>query len=98
MPFALMRRDPLLGLRQLRFRGRRARNEFRAALFVGSNACLPAIAFDQYLVEPLAILPRLRLDRITALRALRVLGLRLHAFALPADFLAQLVNLRIKRY
>ncbi len=68
--FLLKRREPQLRLRQFRFRGCRARDQFRAAFFVGSDARLATIAFDKDLVEPLAILPRLRLDGVTALRAL----------------------------
>ena len=55
VPFFLKRREPLLRLRQLCFCGCRARDQFRAALFVGSDARLPAIAFDQDLIEALAI-------------------------------------------
>ena len=86
-----------MGLRQFRFGGCRAHDQFRAALFVGSDARLPAIAFDCDLVEAVAILPRLGLDRVAALRALGVLGFRLlHALGLLADLLAQLMDLGIE--
>src|SRR5271157_5139722 len=89
----------MVSLRHLRFRGRRAHNEFRAALFVASDARLAAVAFDRDLVEPLAILPRLGLNRISALGALGVLGFGLlHALALLANFLAQLIDLGIERH
>src|SRR5207302_444477 len=44
--FFLKRSESSLSLGQLGFRGCRARDQFRAALFVGSNARLPTIAFD----------------------------------------------------
>src|ERR1035438_10239814 len=44
--FFLKRRQASLSLRQLRLRRGRAHDEFRAALFVGADARLAAIAFD----------------------------------------------------
>ena len=81
--FFLERREPLLGLRQLCFGGGGANHQFRRALFVGADARLAAIAFNRDLVEPLAVLSRLGLDRVSALGALRVLFFRfVHAFGL----------------
>jgi hypothetical protein len=92
----LKRGQPALSLRELRFGGRRAHDQFRAAFLVGSNARFAAIAFDRDLVETVAILPRLGLDRVSALRALGVLGFGLlHAFGLLANFLAQFMDLGI---
>ena len=72
--FFLKRRQSSLSLRQLRFRGGGAHDQFRAALFVGADARLAAIAFDRDLVKPLAILPRLGFNCVSALRALGLLG------------------------
>src|SRR5450631_639674 len=97
--FFLKRGESSLSLRQFCFRGCHASDQFRATLFVGAGARLPAIAFDGDQVEPFAILPRLRLDRVAALRALGVLGFRLlHALALLANFLAQLMDLGIESH
>ena len=95
--FFFERRQALLSLRQLRFGGRRAHHQLRAALFVGSDARLAAIPFDRDLVETVAILPRLGLNRVSALRALGVLGFGLlHALRLLANFLAQFMDLGIE--
>src|SRR5580698_5192073 len=92
--FFLQRQKPALSLRQFRFGGRRAHDQLRAAFFVSADARLSAIAFDRDLIEVVAILPRLGLDRVTALGALGVLGLRLlHTFRLLVNFLAQLMDL-----
>jgi hypothetical protein len=96
--FFFKRGEPSLSLRQLRFRGRRAHDQFRAALFVGADARLAAIAFDGDLVEPVAILPRLAFDCVAALGALGVLFFRfVHALGLLANFLAQLTDLGVSR-
>src|ERR1019366_10474964 len=88
VPFSLKRREPVLRLCQFGFRRRCPNDQFGAALFVGADARLSAIAFDGNLIEAVAILARLGLHRISALRALRVLGFRLlHAFGLLANLL-----------
>ena len=97
--FFFERGEPMLSLRQLRFRRGRAHKQFRAAFFVRAYARLAAIAFDRDLVKPVAILSRFGFDRVTALRALGMLRFRLlHAFGLLANFLAQLLKLRIERH
>src|ERR1039458_1291365 len=89
--FFLKRRETILRLRQFRFRGGGAHDKFRAALFVGSDARFSTVAFERDLVEPLAILPRLGLDRIAALGAFRMVLFRfMHALGLLADVLGQL--------
>ena len=80
-------RQPLLGLRQFGLGCRRARHQFRAALFVVTPLRQSAVRLQLELAQPLAILPHFGLDGVAALGALRVLGLDLlNGFGLLAHF------------
>ena len=96
--FFFQRQQPIRRLRKFRLGSRGANRQFGAAFFVGTAAGMTPINFDRDLIQSFAILPRLGFDRISPLGALGMLRVKLlHALGLVADFLAQLIDLRVER-
>src|SRR5437667_11016349 len=67
----------MLSLRQLVLRRTGTNDQFRAAFFVVSPLCLRPVRFQLDLIQPLTVFAQLCFDRVSALRALTVLGFEL---------------------
>ena len=94
--FLFQRRQTSAGLTQFCVGRSRARHQFRAALFVRTAPRMSAVDLQGNLVQAVAVLPQLSIDRITPLRAFPVLALELlHHFGVLLHFFCKCVQLSI---
>src|SRR6266566_8741390 len=86
----------MLSLRQLVLRRTGTNDQFRAAFFVVSPLSLRPVRFQLDLIQPLTVLAQLCFDRVSALRALTVLGFELlYVVSLRAHLLRNAIYLSI---
>ena len=88
----------MLSLRQLVLRRTGTNDQFRAAFFVVSPLCLRPVRFQLDLIQPLTVFAQLCFDRVSALRALTVLGFELlYVVSLRAHLLRNAIYLSVDR-
>ena len=86
----------MLSLRQLVLRRTGTNDQFRAAFFVVSPLCLRPVRFQLDLIQPLTVFAQLCFDRVSALRALTVLGFELlYVVSLRAHLLRNAIYLSV---
>src|SRR5207244_10766269 len=86
----------MLSLRQLVLRRTGTNDQFRAAFFVVSPLSLRPVRFQLDLIQPLTVFAQLCFDRVSALRALTVLGFELlYVVSLRAHLFRHCIDLRV---